>query len=218
AAFGRCDSEIWENSPYVHLYGTEEGGIQSGRALRLTTLEAFKRDVILGLWLLNVSIDDLATRHGVTIAPELLELCNQLCEKGWLDFSDQKISLADRHRFGAGQVMARLAALEDDKWGALASNPCPRITAERTKPVATSDRAAKLTSIFRMARRDPKFFHALRANPLTVLVGLGFSVGDSDIIDLAKVIGTAEGLENNPTQDELRCAWAAIRREHLLES
>lgn len=80
------------------------------RALKLTSVEAFKRDVILGLWLLRVNLEQLATTHSVHIRSELFSLLDELCSEGAIDQSDGSISLAAYQRFGAGQVMKRLAS------------------------------------------------------------------------------------------------------------
>lgn len=214
AAFGRCGNEVWENSPYVHLYGTD-GTDFDMRALRLTALEAFKRDVILGLWLLSVPTDRVAARHGITIRQELLDLFRELCREDLVEFTGNKLSFAERHRFGAGQVMACLARMDASLWGIVETDQCLQCSAESGEGESAADRGTKLNTIFRMARRDTLFFNELRRNPLATLRGLGYSLDDPDVLELVSAINCDDACMIGAEKNEVHSKWATVQREHV---
>jgi oxygen-independent coproporphyrinogen-3 oxidase len=206
-AFGRCGNELWENSPYVKQYGSGDG-MDRSRALKLSSVEAFKRDVILGLWLLRVDLAQVARRHSVTIGPRLLHLVDQLRGEGLIEYCDSVISLDKHQRFSAGQVMGRLANLNTEEWGfgSLMQREFGDSPINLHPP---RDPLAKLNQLLRTARRDSALFNALETDPSTTLRNLGYSISDDYVRALIKTIqGERAGLTR------IWQAWTAIQQEH----
>jgi hypothetical protein len=179
--------------------------------LKLSALEAFKRDVILGLWLLRVSLLALAHRQGVTCGERLLRLIRTLRDEGMLDFDGDSIVLAQEHRFGAGAVMNRLASLEIEAWG-----NAPTLPSAAPSTVSNERRfhpSAELTTILRMARRDPAFFNALNCNPGETLERLDHDLRGEELSGLCDVISGVQPSER-AGYSELETLWTAVRDEH----
>lgn len=207
SAFGRCGNEVWDISPYVHLYGSGRNS-PFDRAFQMSPQEAFKRDVILGLWLLDVSVDDVAKRHGVRPGQDLLGVLETLKDQNAIQFDNGRISIARHQRFWVGGAMARLADLEAGLWGTEVSDPPPML-ASKGSSMSLSARQLEQNAIFRMARRDPVLFRSLSDAPLAVIQNLDTGLSEADASELAAVIeGQAGGA------GELHELWLAISREH----
>ncbi|MCG8469790.1 MAG: coproporphyrinogen III oxidase family protein [Gemmatimonadetes bacterium] len=214
AAFGRCGNEVWENSPYVHTYGDADAEATHARALRMDATEAFKRDVILGLWLLSVRVDEIASTHGVEVGERLLSLIDRLRAEGLIEVRDGALTLEERHRFRAGETMARLADLDAGHW----STGQPRARAGTAEPSSGAERTTTLSTVLRMARRDPALFAALEENPDATLRRLGCTLRERRISELVRAI-TAEDIPGSePGANEMTEAWSAVRREHAMRS
>ena len=213
-AFGRCGNEVWENSPYVHVTNSL-GQMRDQRAFRLTGVEAFKRDVILGLWLLNVDLTTLAAKHGVTIRPELSQLLDELRCEDAIEYSHPEVNLARHQRFRAGQAMVRLAELPARHWATAVG----RLSEMHCSDVARDGHPAdnfltKLDSIARMARRDFSLFTALANDPTSVLEKLGYDLSEPPARLLIDAIRGSDGVPNGFDRGAVRRMWAAISGEH----
>lgn len=201
-AFGRCGFDIWENQPYVSNFESSNTDGPRGRAFRMTPLDAFKRDVILGLWLLKVSLPDLARWYSVRISEKLIALVEQLDVEDLIEFSGKFIEVAGRHRFGIGEVMSRLGKFETAEWGTVEN--LPRQQDSIGEPSST------LAILIRMARRDPAFFHLLSTSPESTLQTIGYDIDTPDIHALIQVISKAEGADR-----ELCNVWQAVEKENM---
>jgi oxygen-independent coproporphyrinogen-3 oxidase len=208
SAFGRCGNEVWDVSPYVHLYGNESVGSSFDRAFHMSPQEAFKRDALLGLWLLSVSVEELAERYRVAPEISLLDLLNNSRLLDEIGFERNQVFLAKRHRFWIGNVMARLSQLDANLW-AKSQSAVQEQPKHTLSEISVPKRGLELNFIFRMARRDPAFFEALNSAPLPTLQRLDTGLSEPDICDLAAAIEGRAGA----TQD-LRSLWMAVVREH----
>jgi oxygen-independent coproporphyrinogen-3 oxidase len=213
SAFGRANREIWDNSPYVHMYGTPDSALHD-RALVLSPGEAFKRDLILGLWLLRASVGRLANRYEVTASCELLETLEQMKRDDLIAMENGEVILEQRHRFAAGVVMGRLADLELSEW--IAGDATRGNIAERpnaTWVFAGAAPTSDLAAVLRMARRDPEFFFGLDQDTTAALAVLERELGPDELDDLRQaILGTGE-----PSSSGLAQAWRTIRSEHVRE-
>jgi oxygen-independent coproporphyrinogen-3 oxidase len=215
AAFGRAGYQVWENSPYVHLYGSGDSEREFARALRMTTVEGFKRDTILGLWLLTVSLEHLCSRHNVRLGSDLVQLLQDLHDQDLLEFAGDKVSLAQRHRFWAGKAMLRLAEFPLKRWSSPKSPARPRAAQNVVfEPNTFSTSESKLNSIFRMARRDPEFFAALGREPLNTIRNLGYDENEPEMKELIRAVAAATKSTNPPAENKILRVWMAVRREH----
>lgn len=210
SSFGRCGREIWDNSPYVHLFGTPES-FRHDRALKLSILETLKRDVILGLWLLNVPLTKLASRLGISIQPKLIELLDTLRQEGKIEFDGETIRLSGKQRFGAGEAMARLGALEAYDWGDVQGTGVAEEALDRNG----TRYSGEMATIIRMARRDPELFEALNCDPRGTLSMLDHRLGPDELEDLCNAIGVMSVDWRRKDQTErLGALWQLVRAEH----
>ncbi|WAK04265.1 coproporphyrinogen-III oxidase family protein [Methylobacter sp. YRD-M1] len=211
-AFGRCGRDLWENSPYVRQF-LSLSNVNAERVFTLTSVEAFKRDVILGLWLLRVDIKQAAARCGVIILPELTRLLNELDNDDVADYHDGVLSLANRHRFDAGIVMQRLANLPAEEW---AFSNAGAVELHFSDPKYLRDHTQKLATILRMARLDRFLYKDLRDRPQATLRRLGYDVSENHV---RKLIDTIKGIscyDSDPALIELQHAWSALKREQAV--
>lgn len=167
AAFGRCGDQLWDNSPYLHLYGTYQS-YEHDRAIVMSRSQAFKRDIVLGLWLLNVSVPNLAARHGVTPSNDLLTVLFDLDRQGLIAFDGSHIAIRDHQRFGVGAAMQRLADFPDSAWIEGVDSQGPVFAPEGTRHGYRS-LSPEMNTLLRMARRDPAFFVSLVQSPVEAL-------------------------------------------------
>lgn len=215
SAFGRCGNEVWHNPGLVHLYGQPEAWDARRQAYTPDPREAFKRDVILGLWLLKVDLEGAAFNAGVTPSDELRTEIRQLCEDGLLSAEGSAIWLDSGQRFGVGKAMKRLAGLDARSWGDVDEGyvaDSPRQKVIRTSGIVSP----QANAILRTARRDPKFFHDILREPAKVLSEVG---GQLTPDELAALIAITSGQEprSDPLSTSLTEAWRAVQREHCLD-
>lgn len=212
-AFGRCGNEVWENSPYVQRYSSHADANTTG-ALKLSSVEALKRDVILGLWLLRANLEQLAATHSVNIRPELFGLLDELCSEGFINYSDGAISLDVHQRFGAGQVMKRLADLSSDQWGTSRSSDQQLHYSNLPDQDLRRDHVTRLDQLIRVARRDLDLFNALQKNPGGTLQKLGYDTSEAHVWALLEAIQGKQSSSCDATIAEVRQMWSDVRQEH----
>lgn len=215
-AFGRCEREIWENQPYLSSYLSENKEFSS-RGVTLTAVQAFKRDVILGLWLLEVDLEQLALRYKISTRPELVTLLNSLCDQGFITLSKGKVILDPVHRFQAGIVMARLDALPTELW-ALPSHESGSTSSTSVNSKETRKDLTQFAQLARVARRDRDLFSKLTENPRTTLRALGYDLFNQDIVELVNVIDQNGKYDTQSDLAEIRQFWAAIQGEHEIDN
>lgn len=210
SAFGRCGTEIWENSPYFQRY---IAAVNSGRAYKLSPVEAFKRDVILGLWLLHVDLNCLAQKYSISIAEQLIDTLQQMCAEGFVQFVDNKITLAKDQRFSVGLIMKTLAEVAEQGWGR-SEDAAQRFGNQNARTcLPAQSHVYMLDPLARMARRDPRLYDALRRDPNTTLEQLGYDLSEGHIRVLIETITDARSA--SPQYPEVRQMWTAIRNEHV---
>ena len=214
SAFGRCGYELLDNSPYANLYGRKDFGGDFDRALALSLTEAFKRDVILGLWLLSVDIEALAERHSVEVGTRLRSLLNSLEAKDALKQHDGCVLLDPRHRFFCGFAMQELAALPSVYWASPRKRDLASINQWGSATAPVNHRYPKLDAVISMMRRDPHFFAAFTQNPVETVeeaVGVEF---DRGIGLLLEVVGSVKNVDQDGELNEVRVLWANIVQEY----
>ena len=214
SSFGRCGREVWDNSPYVHLYGTPESR-KFDRAVKLTVIEALKRDVILGLWLIRVPLGKLADRFKISLRPELIDLLGALNAEGKIEFDGDSIRLSKSQRFGAGEVMARLAALDTACWGYSDSGDSDA-DVRAGNDIAYS---GEMATLIRMARRDPGLFEVLDRDPRSALSTLDHCLGLKEAENLVQAInGMSEDVHGTDNVEKLQEIWRLVQAEHSRSS
>jgi oxygen-independent coproporphyrinogen III oxidase len=212
-AFGRCGDELWENTPYVQKYGDVSGN-DNARAFRMSQLEVFKRDVVLGLWLLNVDLERCARRCRITVGHQLRDLLNELSAENLLTFDGERIIVEPQHRFSIGAAMQRLAQLETEHWGQTASAKNASVSSQIADCPTRVEIKPQVNSILRTARRDARLFAQLRTEPMGTLRALGVDLTSPEIDMLISAIqGTSNDISND-SSNQLRQTWLAIEAEH----
>lgn len=214
SAFGRCGVQVWDNSPYVHLYGSPESD-KHDRGIVLSRIQAFKRDTILGLWLLNVPVFQLANKYGVTLSEELLKLFEDLDKAGLLSFDGAWLRIGPDQIFDVGAAMKILSDLQESSWASETHESDPPDSNSNIRfDVGYRSATPEMNTILRMARRDPSFFLALSASPSDALRGVQHSLSDHEISALVGAI-----LNNSQDGDEygihIREEWKRVQRENL---
>jgi hypothetical protein len=188
---------------------------ESSRACVLSPVEAFKRDVILGLWLLSVNLPFTAAKYGVNISVELNTLLGDLHNSGHVEYCDGTLSLEEHHRFGAGEVMRRLANLSTHKWTAEPhSEYFERSPFSSDSYNSTASLIKALGPIIRMARLDSKLFNALQMDPSATLQSLGYNTSDNQMQALIDVIYGIKSPYLYSDTAKLQHIWSAIEQEH----
>lgn len=118
-AFSKNNRALWEIQGFVRHYCNND--IKTAAHLTssylISDLEAFKRDVILGLWLLSVNLPEIARLKQITISDDLWTEFSNLIGDGLLDRDGGTILVGPHQRFEIGKAMSRLANLEVSKWG-----------------------------------------------------------------------------------------------------
>jgi coproporphyrinogen III oxidase-like Fe-S oxidoreductase len=207
SAFGRCGQELWDVSPYVHLHGTPDGH-EDDRAIHLSCEEAFKRDVILGCWLLQVNLCELAERYQFTAGAPVIRLLVELDRLDLLDFDEASgiVSVGEHQRFGIGTAMNALANLDAGEWA---------VSGRRQERPAL-DKLPAVLAVLRLARRDREVFSALRTDPVSTLHKLGYQSDMPALIDLCAIIANPSTAALTAERDEVGRQWRKVEREHGL--
>lgn len=212
SAFGRNGLELWENSPYVSSYGEKEAREKEGREFLLTPHSAFKRQVLLGLWLLEVDLVSAAHSCGVRPSETLLDLLRRIDARGDAEYRDGKLIISRKNRFFVGQVMADLAALPVRSW-----TQCDEIDEFSDEFPGTCPDAEELeiASIMRVARRDHKLYDLLRANPYDTLNTIASDLSTDTLNHVASQITSTGTVESIVTSsDHYQQIWRKVMREH----
>lgn len=211
SAFGRCRNELLENTPLISSYESGVSRNSQRTALPMTGIEAFKREVILGLWHLEVNFDGLATSHGIRINDRLTTILAELHENGVLAYASGRLKVQPEQRYMVGAAMERLASLPTSDWGSTSQEPLP-VRVENLGCVRSE--SAEVNTIIRMARRDPSYFSLLKADPAVALDGLIELTSDEKL----QLVST---IRNNMPQpnviadtSSIKQAWAQVEREH----
>ena len=196
-AFGRCGSEVFENSSYVSAYGSA-AETERARAFKMSPLDSLKRDVILGLWLLDVDVGSLARRYGSTPSAQLRALLQTLATDGLIQYSNDRIVVAEHQRFGIGTAMDRLAQLAADQWGESDDSACTR----------------KVNVVIRTARREPQFFRDLKNDPKGTLRRSNIELTESELTALTQIIQSGDAKTFSPALVAQRELWRNVEAEH----
>jgi oxygen-independent coproporphyrinogen-3 oxidase len=212
SAFGRCGNEVWHNSGFLGLYGNSVEWDVHRRAYSLDSNEAFKRDVILGLWLLKVDLEEVASHAHVTPSEELRTTVGQLCDAGLLRATGSTIWLDRGQRFGVGKAMKRFAELEARSWGDVDEGYTtgrPRLSAA-PKSASLSH---EVNAVLRAARRDPQLFQDILREPVKGLTEVGYELQTDEREALISVVsGLNSGSDS--LHRSLVEAWHAVEGEH----
>lgn len=211
SGFGRCGLELWENPTYTSIYGNASAWELRKRAHQLSIVESFKRDIILGLWLLSVDVLAVADRNGVTPTRDLLNLLEQLADQGHFQYTDGRILVGAGHRFDIGSAMEELSRFPSSSW-AEATEGIP--TGTPLEIDSPSDEQRSLNFILRTARRDPTFYSALHAEAegavSLVKSNLSASLGE----ELINAIRGGEAACADSHSKKLRTIWLDVVKEH----
>lgn len=210
SSFGRCGSEVWHNPTLYRLYADQDAWRASRKAYPMTAIEGFKRDVILGMWLLRVDVLALATKWSVVPSDVLMATLHRLADEGGIAFGAGEISIRQPQRFGVGNPMQRLAELATRSWGV--EDRVGRPSREDTER-STSHHSPHLATVLRMARRDPKFFASLSSMPRECLGELVPPLPEADLVALLTTI-ESNSSRGVPVADPLARDWSAICNEH----
>lgn len=202
SAFGGCGDDVWHNSSYVGKYGDADNWAGLRRGCHMSDAEAFKRHVILGLWLLEVDLLQAAERRAISPSRILVDTLKDLEAEGLLGFDGSKISLSRDQRFDAGKAMATLASVESSDW---TSSPHAYLNAEGPTAAPLS---SSFMSLLRMLRNDPEFFSLMSANPHAALEQTG-SIAKREANALLDAIA-GKGC----TDLDLSAVWNDIEQEH----
>jgi oxygen-independent coproporphyrinogen-3 oxidase len=213
SAFGRSGNEVWDNSPYSHLFAEPDFGREHDRAIILRPVEAFKRDVLLGMWLLEVDLDLLCSKHNVVVSEQLFALLTVLETEKWIAFDGARISLLPTQRFFAGVPMARLAELDAKFW-------CVNETLDigmngPVEPTKVVQRHLELNSVIRMARRDPAFFMEVNRSPESTLRNIGLATNTEEMAMLINAINGSNTATLSEDEVQLAILWRLVEKEHL---
>jgi oxygen-independent coproporphyrinogen III oxidase len=195
SAFGRCGSRLLENTSNVHEYLDRTPNLKD-RSYQMSAGDAFKRDVILGLWLLRVSLHDLAHRHNITIGDDVINVLKEIANEDQIKFNGEEIEIASHQRFHLGQVMRRLADLNVVNW---------------EDPRHRGAHSSRLKSILRVARRDPVLFRDLHSGDLEKLKKFWADLSEQEANDLESVIKNVSPLPEH--LKPIRVVWEEILRE-----
>lgn len=209
SAFGRCRNELLENTPLISSYEFGDGRDSQRTALPMTKLEAFKRDVILGLWHLSVNIDEIANMRGIRISESLKSALTKLHKDGVLAYTAGKLEVQPKQRYFVGAAMERLASLPILDWGSTLQESLPSRIVNIGRARSES---VEVNTIIRMARRDPSYFNLLKADPAIALDGLTELTSDEKL-QLVSTINNSS-LEPNTDAGSIPHAWAQVEREH----
>ncbi|MDA0185262.1 radical SAM protein [Solirubrobacter phytolaccae] len=211
SSFGRCGHEVWQNPGLVNMYQDAAGWESGRRAYRLTPAEAFKRDVILGLWRLRVDTQERAGAAGVTASDALLAALELASREDKLDWDGRVVDLRPHQRFGVGDVMSALAALDADLW----IEPDGSRAGTRTMRPAwdSNPLSSELRTVLRMARRDPKFYIELSLDPRDRIGMLDPPLQEADVRALVDAIGGTGPAAPATLLARLREEWESIVSE-----
>jgi oxygen-independent coproporphyrinogen-3 oxidase len=212
SAFGRCGREVWDNSPYAHLFENDDFGREHDRAIVLSPNEVFKRDVLLGLWLLRVDLNALSNEHNVIPSKRLLKLLQEMAESGWIEFDGTIVRLLKSQRFLVGFPMEHLTKLQASEWCEKGDTDT---TLEAVEPTKLMQRRQELNFVVRMARRDPKFFFAVNNEPFEALERAGFKGELAEVEMLIRSISEVSLQELTEEEVQLRALWKLVEKEHL---
>ncbi|MEU4244237.1 coproporphyrinogen-III oxidase family protein [Actinoplanes sp. NPDC026619] len=209
SAFGRCRHRVWRNPGLVALYHDSDRWDRERRGVELDQAEQFKRNVLLGLWLLSVKLSDAA---GPEADPSghLLELLDELASDNLIERHGDEIRLAPHQRFGAGTVMRRLAELDAAAWIGR-----PRTPTHIGEPghATTSVLTSEMRSLLRVLRSDPTFVTALRDAPETAVSKIADRIPIEERNALLAVVKGVRATDTRVAQ-EIGQAWVAITSEH----
>lgn len=213
SAFGRNGLELWENSPYVTSYGDKEARLKEGRELLLDPRSAFKRQAILGLWLLEIDIFSVAHHCGVVPSGTLLDLIKTIDDKGEAEYRNGKLTIPLKNCFFAGNVMDELAALPVRLW--TRSNEIDNVLAKSTDELTVASNL-EIASIMRVARRDRKLYELLRARPYDTLKSIASDLSADELRQVASQIAAASTANesDDALSDHYKQVWRKVMREH----
>jgi oxygen-independent coproporphyrinogen-3 oxidase len=217
SAFGRHSFELWENSPFVATYADVVERAKGGREYVLTPASAFKRQVILGLWLLRVDVTAVARKHGVVPGAALIDLLTELHERGDVDFDSNIASIPVQARFNAGRAMTALDKLPLSQWvDNVAEHDLPQV---QILDRSIDAEALDIAMILRVARRDRDLYEKLVSAPEQTLASLGARVGPDTMRDLIAVFGShaPHGFGAITSSTYLK-EWLQVVREHAIDS
>jgi hypothetical protein len=210
SAFGRCRNELLENTPLVSSYESGDTRSHQRTAIRLTAIEAFKRDVILGLWHLGLNFDEMASRRGIVVDDRLKTTLAELDANGVLAYASGKLQVQQEQRYLVGDAMEQLASLPTSAWGTKPHDP---LTARVENAYRVRSVSAEVNTIIRMARRDPSYFSLLKTDPATALDGLTDLTSDEKL-QLVSTIKDQPQPNAAPDTNSIQQSWAQVEREH----
>lgn len=210
SAFGRNKLELWKNSPFVTSYGNSDARKAEERAYYLSPTEAFKRRVILGLWLLEVNVFSAAKTYGLVPNATLIHLLKNLRDKHKVLYSDDgTVSLSEQIRFWAGEPMAQLASLPIECW--TDEDPLPSMEAKSERVIDTDE--YEVASILRMVRRDPHLYKLFKTYPHAALGIINHGLSS----ETSKLLGdeiTMVNKNGKPTGSNYQKAWIKVINEY----
>ena len=210
SAFGRHKNEVFEIAPYTHMFSQASLRSTHDRASFLSNAEAFKRDILLGLWLLKVDIEPLEQKYSVLLSDDVKEKLIELSDQSQLCYDSSSISLKPEHRFFVGHAMEQLAAIRSDHW-IVETVSVPDIKVPSKIPIC--QKYPQLDAVFRMMRRDPQFYHDARHNPTFALSAAEADVTHPAILNLISII-EGEAANESSEIEEIAALWLAVTLEY----
>lgn len=202
SSFGRANDTVWHNSSYVHQYSQQESWAARRRGIDLSPAEAFKRNVILGLWLLEVDLESPAVLRGSGGSAQLMELLRHQADQGRVDFDGRRVKLRPGQRFDAGQVMRELSELDAEAW--------LRDEGEPEDP-SSNTLNPRMSSLVRILRNDPALYNEVVETPDTTVRRVATGIGDDEVGEL---IAAVRG-DHQAASPAMRELWEQVQSEHV---
>lgn len=211
SAFGRCGMELWENSPYLASYGEMDNRDRNTRTFHLNAAFAFKRQIILGLWLLRVDIFAVARHFGVRPNVSLLSCLKEIQVRGDAEYQSGVLAIPKHKRFYVGHLMASLALLPLSHWvEAELHLDCY----EESPDLDQNPADIEIATIFRVARRDSELYDQLRTAPYETIKKLSTGLSEDVERDLAAQIGEINMGQSKVPSRQYQQIWLQVIREH----
>lgn len=213
SAFGKLGNTLIQNTPFVHKY-IDNPIDTPGKYFLLTREQAYKRYVLMKLWLLEIDFNKMELRTGLYAADGLSEKINRLRHLGELDFDGGKLKLCPSSYFNAGNLMKDLSEIplkyfcETRQKSNLAAD---------TTDVSTKrafDVVADIKTLFASARRNEDIFRAIKVDLASTLKKFGLTLDDTMMEHLINVIHSRHS-EKKPEEIEiLHQEWALIVEQY----
>jgi hypothetical protein len=213
SAFGKFGNTLIQNTPFVHKY-IDNPIDTPGKYFLLTREQAYKRYFLMKLWLLEIDVNELDLRTGLSAADGLSEKINQLRLLGELNFDGRKLELCPSSYFNAGNLMKDLSEIPLKNFCKTRekSNLSADMTDVSTK--RTSDVVADVKVLFASARRNEDVFRALKLDFASTLKKFGIILDDTMMGHLNNVIHSRHQEKRSQEINMLHQEWILIMEQY----